>query len=67
MRKEFIPNWANPDFLAFVEQLQWAIDDGISAAAEGNDELWMQIKTRSEEVWKTVLNAEEVFWPDVGG
>jgi thiaminase len=64
MRKEFIPNWSNRDFLMFVEQLERIINEGVSTEVKGDDELWGQVKTRTEAVWR-VLDAEEVFWPGV--
>jgi thiaminase len=67
MRKEFIPNWANDAFQAFVEQLQHIVDDGIGATINGDNDLYVQVKSRSERVWKEVLDAEEVFWPDMNG
>jgi thiaminase len=67
MRKEFIPNWANDAFLAFVQQLQHIVDDWIGAAINGDNDLSIQVKSRSERVWKEVLDAEEVFWPDMDG
>jgi thiaminase len=67
MRREFIPNWSNRDFLMFVEQLERIINEGVSAAVQGNDELWAQIRDRTEGVWRGVLDAEEAFWPNVDG
>jgi thiaminase len=67
MRKEFIPNWSNRDFLMFVEQLERIINEGVSTAVTGDDGLWGQVKVRTETVWRAVLDAEEVFWPDVEG
>jgi thiaminase len=67
MRKEFIPNWANDAFLAFVQQLQHTVDDWVGAAINGDNDLSMQVKTRCERVWKEVLDAEEVFWPAMDG
>jgi thiaminase len=65
MRREFIPNWSNRDFLMFVEQLERIINEGVSTAVKGNDELWRQIKSRTEAMYAAVLDAEEAFWPDV--
>jgi thiaminase len=67
MRKEFIPNWSDRDFLMFVEQLERIINEGVSTAVKGDEELWRQVKMRTEAVWRAVLDAEEVFWPDVEG
>jgi thiaminase len=65
MRKEFIPNWSNRDFLIFVEQLERIVNEGVSEAVKGDDELWRQVKTRADAAWAAALDAEEVFWPDV--
>ena len=65
MRKEFIPNWSNGDFLAFTEELQSAVNDGVARAVGGDDAKWEDVKRRTEAIWKAVLNAEETFWPDV--
>jgi thiaminase len=65
MRKEFIPNWSNRDFLMFVEQLEKVINEGVSEAVKGDDELWKQVKARTDAMWAAVLDAEEVFWPNV--
>lgn len=65
MRREFIPNWSNRDFLMFVEQLERVINEGVSMAVKGDEELWRTVKMRSDKVYAAVLDAEEVFWPDV--
>jgi thiaminase len=67
MRREFIPNWSNRDFMMFVEQLERIINEAVSTAVKGNDELWRQVKIRTDAVWMAVLDAEEAFWPDVDG
>jgi thiaminase len=67
MRREFIPNWSNRDFLMFVEQLERIINEGVSTSVKGDDKLWAQVRDRTEGVWRGVLNAEEAFWPDVDG
>ncbi|KAL5121714.1 hypothetical protein ACEQ8H_000401 [Pleosporales sp. CAS-2024a] len=67
MRRELIPNWSNRDFLMFVEQLERIVNEGVSTAVKGDDELWRQVKTRTDAVWKAVLDAEEAFWPEVDG
>jgi thiaminase len=67
MRREFIPNWSNRDFLMFVEQLERVINEAVSTAVNGDDELWKQVKSRTDLVWKAALDAEEAFWPDVDG
>jgi thiaminase len=67
MRREFIPNWSNRDFLMFVEQLERIINEAVSTAVNGDDESWKQVKSRIDLVWEAVLGAEEAFWPDVDG
>jgi hypothetical protein len=67
MRREFIPNWSNRDFMMFVEQLERILNEGVSSAVKQDDELWKQIKTRTDAAWEAVLDAEEAFWPDVDG
>ena len=67
MRRELIPNWSNRDFLMFVEQLERIINEAVSTAVKGDDELWRQLKVRTDAVYAAVLDAEEVFWPDVDG
>jgi thiaminase len=67
MRREFIPNWSNRDFLMFVEQLERIINEAVSTAVKGDDELWRQVKNRTNAVWIAALDAEEAFWPDVDG
>ncbi|KAH5054759.1 hypothetical protein HBI37_235320 [Parastagonospora nodorum] len=67
MRREFIPNWSNRDFMMFVEQLERILNEAVSSAVKGDDQLWRQVKTRTDAVWQAVLDAEEAFWPDVDG
>ena len=67
MRKEFIPNWSNKDFLMFVETLERIINEGVGAAVGRDDAKWREVKQRAEGVWQATLDAEEVFWPDVEG
>lgn len=65
MRKVLIPNWANEDFLAFIEQLGRAIDEGVSTAVKGDERLQKEVERRSEAVYRVVLDAEATFWPNV--
>jgi thiaminase len=65
MRKILIPNWANDDFLSFVEQLGRIINEGVRIAVKGDERLQKDVERRSEAVYKVVLDAEEKFWPDV--
>jgi thiaminase len=67
MRKEFIPNWSNKNFLMFVETLERIINEGVGAAVGRDDERWKEVKRRAELVWQATLDAEEVFWPPVEG
>jgi thiaminase len=65
MRKEFIPNWSNRDFLMFVEQLERIVNEGISNAVGSDDARWVEVKNRADPIWRALLDAEEAFWPDV--
>ncbi|KAF1942064.1 heme oxygenase-like protein [Clathrospora elynae] len=65
MRREFIPNWSNRDFLMFVEQLERIVNEGVSQAVDRDEGRWEEIKGRTEMIWKALLDAEEAFWPDV--
>lgn len=65
MRREFIPNWSNRDFLLFVEQLERILNEGVSQAVSRDEARWLEVKTRTEAIWRAVLDAEEVFWPEV--
>lgn len=67
MRREFIPNWSNRDFMMFVEQLERILNEGVSEAVGRDDARWLEVKTRADAVWKAVVDAEERFWPDVPG
>ncbi|KAH9872788.1 hypothetical protein J1614_005182 [Plenodomus biglobosus] len=65
MRREFIPNWSNRDFLMFVEQLERIVNEGVSEAVNCDDEKWAEVMQRAGVIWQAVLDAEEAFWPDV--
>lgn len=67
MRREFIPNWSNRDFLVFVEELERIVNEGVSEAVGRDDARWAAVKQRTDFIWKAVLDAEETFWPDVEG
>ncbi|KAF1933724.1 heme oxygenase-like protein [Didymella exigua CBS 183.55] len=67
MRKEFIPNWSNKNFMMFVETLERIINEGVGEAVGREDQRWQEIKTRADAVWQATLDAEEAFWPDVDG
>lgn len=66
LRKEFIPNWSNEGFRAFVEQLgvivDGAVEETVSALGEGVR--WDLLK-RAEKVWRELVAAETAFWPDI--
>ncbi|KZM28284.1 hypothetical protein ST47_g574 [Ascochyta rabiei] len=67
MRKEFIPNWSNKNFMMFVETLERIINEGVSQAVAGDDKRWEEVKQRASAVWQATLDAEEAFWPAVDG
>ncbi|KAF1837890.1 heme oxygenase-like protein [Decorospora gaudefroyi] len=67
MRREFIPNWSNRDFLMFVEQLERIVNEGVSKAVDRDDARWLEVKNRADPIWRALLDAEEAFWPDVPG
>lgn len=67
MRKEFIPNWSNREFLLFVETLERIVNEGVGEAVGRDETKWQEVKRRAERVWQATLDAEEVFWPDVEG
>ena len=67
MRRAFIPNWSNRDFLMFVEQLERIVNEGISNAVDRDDARWVDVKRRADPIWKALLDAEEAFWPDIPG
>ena len=67
MRKEFIPNWSNREFLLFVETLERIVNEGVGEAVGRDETKWQEVKRRAELVWRATLDAEEVFWPDVEG
>ncbi len=65
MRKEFIPNWSSRDMLHFVEQIERILNEAVSQAVNKDDARWKEVKTRTDAVYRAVLDAEEAFWPDV--
>jgi len=67
MRREFIPNWSNLEFLMFVEQLERILNEGVALAVNRNEEKWVSVKSRADPIWRAVLDAEEAFWPAVAG
>lgn len=67
MRKEFIPNWSNKNFMMFVETLERIINEGVGEAVSKDDKRWQEVKARADAVWQATLDAEEAFWPDTDG
>jgi len=70
LRKEFIPNWSSPEFAKFVDRLGKLIDnavDGVLAGKEGEEleSTKAALLGRVEPKWRTLLEAESQFWPDV--
>ncbi|KAH8807645.1 hypothetical protein F5884DRAFT_789754 [Xylogone sp. PMI_703] len=81
LRKEFIPNWSSPDFKQFVDKCAEAVDEiWAGLQEERNGELlvkksWWGLGRDGENkaqwlerlggLWKEVLEAEKIFWPDV--
>lgn len=64
LRKEFVPNWGNEGFSAFVDQLAAIIDGSVQKATEklGGDPKELFVK-RVEAIWNDLLAAEAAFWP----
>ncbi|KAF1972271.1 putative transcription regulator PAB1642 [Bimuria novae-zelandiae CBS 107.79] len=65
MRKEFIPNWTNGEFIKLVDTLQAILNEGGSEAIGGDEALKKRVEERAERVWSQLLDAEEAFWPMV--
>jgi thiaminase len=71
LRKEFIPNWSSKEFRAFVDRLQALIDEAVADALgkvpEGDEreKVKAELLERVEGPWKTLLEAERAFWPDL--
>jgi thiaminase len=70
LRKEFIPNWSSPEFAAFVDKLGKLIDAAVAGVlerreAEEKERLKGEILGRVEGKWKSLLEAERQFWPDL--
>jgi hypothetical protein len=62
LRKEFIPNWTNGEFVVFVEKLEWFVDElwkGVSETEGAGG------RERLGETWRELLDVEGVFWPVV--
>ncbi|KAK4097261.1 heme oxygenase-like protein [Parathielavia hyrcaniae] len=70
LRKEFIPNWSSPEFAQFVAKLGKLIDDAVAGVLEGREaeeqeRLKGEIVGRVEGKWKSLLEAEREFWPEL--
>ncbi|KAF2181689.1 heme oxygenase-like protein [Zopfia rhizophila CBS 207.26] len=65
MRKEFIPNWTNDEFISFVKALEAIIDEGIYEAIGDQESEREEVCKRAEKKWKELLDAEEAFWPKI--
>ena len=65
MRKEFIPNWTNDEFIKFVNTLEGIVNDGVKKAVNDDRTKWDEVVSRAEPIWKALLDAEEAFWPDL--
>ncbi|KAK4205459.1 hypothetical protein QBC40DRAFT_320264, partial [Triangularia verruculosa] len=72
LRREFIPNWSSEEFRDFVERLGALIDQAVQREIEmvGEDEgkreeVKKEILGRVEGKWRTLLEGEKGFWPDV--
>ncbi|KAG0649967.1 putative transcription factor [Hyphodiscus hymeniophilus] len=60
LRKEFIPNWTSGEFVAFVEQLGWFVDELWKGEAGKERGVWKEVLT---ERWTELLDVERIFWP----
>lgn len=67
MRKEFIPNWTNDEFIKFVDTLEAILNEGVEEAHGGDETLRRRIEERAEKIWNQLLDAEEAFWPETEG
>lgn len=65
MRKEFIPNWTSPEFVAFVQKLGDLIDEAVRKELEWRPTEEESIICRSLATWNQVLAAEAKFWPKI--
>lgn len=63
MRREFMPNWTSPEFVAFVKQLADIIDTAVQMQEDDTKEALLQ---RGLVKWREILAAEEAFWPVIG-
>lgn len=65
MRKEFIDNWTNEEFIQFVDTLEAILNECVQQAVGGDEGLRKKVTERAAKVWEQLLDAEEAFWPDV--
>ncbi|CAI6333691.1 unnamed protein product [Periconia digitata] len=65
MRKEFIPNWTNEEFIKFVDTLESLLNEGVQEVIGQDQNAKEQIVKRAEHTWRQLLDAEEAFWPNV--
>jgi hypothetical protein len=65
MRKEFIPNWTNDEFIKFVDTLEGIVNEGVREAVGDDEGKRKDIVEKAEKWWKALLDAEEAFWPEV--
>jgi thiaminase len=70
LRKEFIPNWSSPGFEQFVDKLGRLVDEAVAEVLEGKEgeereRVKGEILGRVEGPWRTLLEAEREFWPDL--
>lgn len=67
LRREFVPNWANPEFKKFVDELAGLVDRAVDeAVAELGQGVRGALVQRAQKVWGEVVDAEAAFWPQVG-
>ncbi|EJT81140.1 hypothetical protein GGTG_01124 [Gaeumannomyces tritici R3-111a-1] len=72
VRREFMPNWTNPEFAAFVSRLGRTLDRAVGQALAAVDPPQRQavqagIVERTAGTWNALLAAEAAFWPGVDG
>jgi thiaminase len=65
MRKEFIPNWTNDEFIGFVDKLGKILDEGVREVVQGDEDMQKEVVEKAEKKWIELLEAEEAFWPTV--
>ncbi|KAF2253683.1 heme oxygenase-like protein [Trematosphaeria pertusa] len=65
MRREFIPNWTNGEFIRFVETLEGILNEGVQEVVGRDERLKKEVEDRAAAVWRDLLGAEEAFWPEV--